>query len=215
MSVDAQDVKALRERTGAGILDCKEALQETGGDLSEAEEWLREQGIRQAAGKNATAAEGRVAAYVHTGASIGVLVEVNCETDFVANTDAFQTLVDELAMQIAASAPSYVRREEVPRDVLESEKERVRDQFEDEDKPDDVLQDIVQGKLEKEFFQQEVLMDQPYIRDEDQTVEEFVNATAAELDETVRVRRFERYEVGEGLETDGEDFAEEVAREIG
>ncbi len=214
MSIDAEDVKALRERTGAGILDCKEALQETDGDLDDAEDYLREQGLREAAAKGGTAAEGAVGTYVHTGNRIGVLVEVNCETDFVANTDTFRRFVDEIAMQIAAGEPRYVRREDVPEEELASERQHIRAQFEDEDKPEDVLEDIVEGKLEKEYFGEHVLLDQPYIRDEDKTVGELLKETVAELDETIRVRRFERFEVGEGLETEDEDFAREVAREI-
>ncbi|MFB6344279.1 MAG: translation elongation factor Ts [bacterium] len=213
-AVQANDVKELRDKTGAGILDCKEALNETDGDIEEASEYLREQGLKEAGQKSGVAAEGKIGAYVHTNGSIGVIVEVNCETDFVADTDEFSDFVDELAMQIAAQGPSYISREDVPEDDIESEKQAIRAQFEDEDKPEDVLDDIVEGKLEKEFFQEEVLLEQEYIRDSDKTIEELQKEVIASVDENVEIRRFERFEVGEGVETEDENFAEEVADEI-
>lgn len=214
MSVSAQEVKQLREQTGAGIMDCKEALSETDGDMDDAAEWLREKGIESAEQKSGQTAEGTVGSYIHGDGRIGVLVEVNCETDFVANTEEFEDFVDEIAMQIAAQNPEYVSREEVPEDVLEQEENVIRKQFEDEDKPDHVLDDIVEGKLESSFYEEEVLLDQPYIRDDDISVQELLNQTVAEVDENINVRRFERFEVGEGIETEDEDFAEEVAEEI-
>ncbi len=214
MSISAQDVKKLREQTGAGILDCKEALSETEGDMDEAEEYLREMGIESAEQKAGQTAEGVVGSYIHGNGRIGVLVEVNCETDFVANTDNFRQFVDEVSMQIAAQNPRYVSREDVPGEVLEREKEIIEKQFEDEDKPEHVLEDIIEGKLESGFFEREVLLDQPYIRDDDMTVEELLNETVADLDENINIRRFERYEVGEGIDVEEEDFAREVAEEI-
>lgn len=212
--VEASDVKELRDQTGAGILDCKEALNETDGDFDDAVEYLREQGLKEAGEKSGVAAEGRIGSYVHTNGNIGVIVEVNCETDFVADTDEFKEFVDELAMQIAAQGPSYVSREDVPQEVLEGEKTMIRNQFEDEDKPEDVLDDIVEGKLEKEFYQEQVLLEQEYIRDSDKTVEELQKEVIASVDENVEIRRFERFEVGEGIDTEDENFAEEVADEI-
>jgi elongation factor Ts len=213
-AVEASDVKQLRDETGAGILDCKEALNETDGDFEDAKEYLREQGLKEAGQKSGTAAEGKVGTYLHTNGSIGVVVEVNCETDFVADTDEFTEFVEEVAMQIAAQNPSYVSREDVPEDVVDSEKEFIKSEFEDEDKPEDVLEDIVEGKLEKEFFQSEVLLDQPYIRDGDKTIQELLKEVIASVDENVEIRRFERLEVGEGKDTEDENFAEEVAEEI-
>lgn len=212
--VEASDVKELRDQTGAGILDCKEALNETDGDFDDAVEYLREQGLKEAGEKSGVTAEGRIGSYVHTNGNIGVIVEVNCETDFVADTDEFKEFVDELAMQIAAQGPSYVSREDVPQEVLEGEKTMIRNQFEDEDKPEDVLDDIVEGKLEKEFYQEQVLLEQEYIRDSDKTVEELQKEVIASVDENVEIRRFERFEVGEGIDTEDENFAEEVADEI-
>ncbi|MGM0381452.1 MAG: translation elongation factor Ts [bacterium] len=217
MSVSAKDVKELRQETGAGIMDCKEALKEKDGDPEAAAQYLREKGIEAAKQKSGKAAEGLVGTYLHMGGNIGVLVEINCETDFVANTDQFEQLVEEVSMQIAAQNPSYVSKEDVPSDVLESEKNIIKEQMsgELEDKPEHVQEQIMEGKLDKQFYQQEVLLEQPYIRESDQTVGELVEETIAEVDENVRIRRFVRYEVGEGIETEEEDFAREVAEEIG
>lgn len=213
MTVKAQDVKKLRQKTGAGILDCKEALSETDGDIEEATEFLRKKGQEAAGQKSGVTAEGKIGTYLHTDGNIGVIVEVNCETDFVANTDEFRKFVNEVAMQIAAQNPEYVSKEDIPEDVLESEKDVIRSQFEDEDKPDHVLDDIVEGKLEN-FYKQNVLMDQVYIRDSDMTIEQLLTETVAELDENINIRRFKRYEVGEGIDVEDENFAEEVAEEI-
>ncbi len=213
-AVEASDVKELRDKTGAGILDCKEALSETNGDLEEASEYLRKQGLKEAGRKSGVATEGKVGTYVHTNGKIGVVVEINCETDFVADTDAFGEFVDEVAMQIAAQDPSYVSCDDVPEDRIESEKDVFRRQFEDQDKPDHVIDDIVEGKLESEFYQKEVLLEQDYIRDSDRTIQELLKELIATVDENVEIRRFERLEVGEGKETGDETFAEEVAEEI-
>lgn len=214
MAVEASEVKALREKTGAGILDCKEALNEVDGDIDEAAEYIREEGMEAAGSKSGVTAEGTVGTYVHTNGDIGSLVEINCETDFVANTDEFQSFVDEVAMHIAAQNPSYVRREDVPDEVIESEKQVIRSQFEDEDKPEDVMDDIIEGKLDSEFYEEEILLEQPYIRDPDKTVKELLKEVVADLDENVNIRRFTRYEVGEGIEVEEENFAEEVAEEV-
>ncbi len=217
MSVSAQDVKSLRQETGAGIMDCKEALKEKDGDPEAAAQYLREKGIEAAQQKSGAAAEGLVGSYLHMGGKIGVLVEVNCETDFVANTDQFEQLVEEVSMQIAAQNPTYVSKDDVPEEVIEEEKGIIRQQMADEleDKPEHVQEQIMEGKLNKQFYQQEVLLEQPYIRESDQTISELVEETIAEVDENVRVRRFVRFEVGEGIETEEEDFAQEVAEEIG
>lgn len=217
MTVSAGEVKALREETGAGIMDCKEALREKDGNKEEAAQYLREKGIEAAKQKTGQAAEGLVGTYLHMGGNIGVLVEVNCETDFVANTDGFGQLVEEVSMQIAAQNPSFVSKEEVPAELLEDEKDIIREQMGDEleNKPEDVQEQIMEGKLDKQFYQQEVLLEQHYIRDQDKTIGDLVEETIAEVDENVKIRRFVRYEVGEGIETEEEDFAREVAEEIG
>ncbi len=219
MSVDAQDVKQLRQKTGAGILDCKEALSETDGDIDAAAEYLREKGIEAAQQKSGVTAEGKVGTYRHMGSKIGVLVEVNCQTDFVANTDEFEEFVNEVAMQIAAQNPSYVAREDVTEEDLEREKEIILKQLEESeelaDKPDHVRDQILDGKLDKKFYKQQVLLEQDYIREPDKTVQDLLNETVAEIDENINIRRFERYEVGEGMDVEEESFAEEVAKEIG
>jgi elongation factor Ts len=217
MSVTAEEVKTLRERTGAGIMDCKQALKETDGDIDEAAEHLRKEGLESAQSKSAVTAEGKIGSYIHSGGRIGVIVEVNCETDFVANTDDFEQFVEEVSMQIAAQNPSFINREQVPPDVIDSEKEIIKEQLSEEelDKPDDILDEILDGKLEKQFYSEEVLLEQDYIRDPDKTVQELLEELIAEIDENVNIRRFERFEVGEGIDVEDEDFAEEVAEEIG
>ncbi|MFP4686524.1 MAG: translation elongation factor Ts [bacterium] len=217
MAISASEVKALRDKTGAGIMDCKEALKECDGDPEAAARYLREKGLEEAREKTGQAAEGLIGTYLHMGGSIGVMVEVNCQTDFVAKTDSFKNLVDELCLQIAAQAPSYVSRDEVPEDVLIEEKEIIASQMEEqlEGKPDNIKDQILSGKLGKQFFEKEVLLEQPYIREPEKTVHELVEEVIADVDENVRVRRFARFEVGEGIEVETENFAEEVAKEIG
>lgn len=217
MAITAQEVKALRDRTGAGIMDCKEALKETDGDLDEAADYLRKEGLESAQEKSSVTAEGKVGTYLHMGGRIGVVTEVNCETDFVANTDDFEQFVEEISMQIAAQNPSFVNREQVPPDVIDSEKEIIKEQLseEEKDKPQEILDQILDGKLDKQFYQQEVLLEQDYIRDSDKTVQELLDELIAEVDENVNIRRFERFEVGEGIEVEEENFAEEVAEEVG
>lgn len=198
--ITAAQVKELRERTGAGMMDCKKALVETKGDLEKAIEYLREKGLAAAAKKaGRITTEGIVDAYIHGGGRIGVLVEVNCETDFVARTDEFRQLVKDIAMQIAASAPEYITREEVPEEVINKEKEILRAQALNEGKPEHIVDKMVEGRLEK-FFNQICLLEQPFIKDPDITVEDMIKEHIATIGENISVRRFVRYEMGEGLE---------------
>ena len=193
-------VKELREKTGAGLLDCQKALGEASGDVEKALRLLRERGIAKAA-KKATrvATDGQVGAYIHPGGKIGVLIEVNCETDFVAKTEAFQELVRDLAMQVAAAAPRWVAREDVPGEILDKEREIYRGQMADQKKPAAVLDKIVEGKLEK-FFSEQCLLEQPFIKDVSgkTRVKDRVDAVNAKTQERIVVRRFARFAVGEG-----------------
>ncbi|WP_406678405.1 translation elongation factor Ts [Moorella sp. ACPs] len=200
--ISAADVKELRNRTGAGMMDCKKALEESGGDMEQAIEYLRKKGLATAAKRaGKIASEGLVHAYIHGGGRIGVLIEVNCETDFVAKTDAFKELVHDLAMQVAASRPEYIAREDVPEEVLAKEKEILRAQALNEGKPEKVIDRIVAGRLEK-FFQDNCLLEQPFIKDMDRTVQDLINEAVAKLGEKIVVRRFVRYEVGEGIKAE-------------
>jgi elongation factor Ts len=199
MAPTAQQVKELRDRTGAGVMDCKEALNASNDDLETAVEYLRKKGIASAAKKaHRDAKEGVVGSYIHAGATLGVLVEVNCESDFVARTDAFQELVKDLAMQVAASNPTYVAREDVPGDVLEKEREIYRDQMADQKKPPQIVDKIVEGKLEK-FFTESCLLEQPFIKDSSgkTKVKDLVAIATAKTGERVVVKRFARFQVGE------------------
>jgi len=200
MASSAELVKELRERTGAGVMDCKAALDSSKGDLTGAVEFLRKKGLADAAKKaHREAKDGVVHAYIHPGAKIGVLVEVNCETDFVARTEDFQQLVKDLAMQVAAANPSYVSREEVPGPVIEKEREIYREQMADQKKPPQVLDKIIEGKLEK-FFAEQCLLEQPFIRDSTgkTRIKDMVDQATSKLGERVVVKRFSRYQVGEG-----------------
>ncbi|MEW6274495.1 MAG: translation elongation factor Ts [Bacillota bacterium] len=197
--ITAAMVKELRERTGAGMMDCKKALTETGGDMEKAVAYLREKGLAAAAKKaGRVTTEGIVDAYIHPGGKVGVLLEVNCETDFVARTDDFRALVHDLAMQVAAAKPEYVRREDVPEDVIRREKEILAAQAAGEGKPEKVLQKIVEGRLEK-FYKEACLLEQPFIKNQDVTVGQLLNEHIARLGENISVRRFARFELGEGL----------------
>ncbi|MGH2331845.1 translation elongation factor Ts [Thermoanaerobacter mathranii] len=199
--ISAQAVKELRERTGAGMMDCKKALMEANGDMEKAIDILREKGLAAAAKKAGRVAnEGLVDAYIHGGGRIGVLVEVNCETDFVANTDEFKNFVKEICMQIAAANPSYISREDVPQAVLEKEKEILKAQALNEGKPQNVVEKIVEGRIEK-FYKENCLLEQQYIRDPEKTVQDLLNETIAKLGENIVIRRFVRFERGEGIET--------------
>ena len=214
MAITAQMVKELRERTGAGMMDCKKALTETGGDIEKAIEYLREKGLAAAAKKaGRIAAEGLVDSYIHPGGRVGVLVEVNCESDFVAKTEDFQNLVKDIAMQIAAAKPEYVRREEIPADVLEKEKAIYRAQALEEGKPEKIVDRIVEGRLEK-YYKEVCLLEQPFIKDPDKDVQTIVNEAIAKIGENISVRRFARFERGEGLEKRQNDLAAEVAAQL-
>ncbi|HEV3471376.1 MAG TPA: translation elongation factor Ts [Pyrinomonadaceae bacterium] len=208
-------VKALREKTGAGMMECKKALTEAGGNEEQAVEILRKRGMATA-GKKAgrVAAEGAVGSYIHMGGKVGVLVEVNCESDFVARTDEFQALVRDIAMHIAAAEPRFVSREEVPADVLDKEREITRAQIANDpknaNKPEQVIEKIVEGRLNK-FFEEAVLLDQPFVKDPAKTVNELLTEKIAATGERITVRRFARYKMGEGLAKRADDFGSEVA----
>ena len=215
MMVTVAMVKELRERTGAGMLDCKKALEKTGGDIEKAIDLLREKGLAAAAKKaGRITAEGMVGSYIHMGGRIGVLIEVNCETDFVAKTEGFKDFVKNMAMQVAASKPLYVSRDEVPANVLEKEKQILRQQAINEGKPENIVDKIVEGRIEK-FFKETCLLEQPYIRDPEVSVQQVLTETIAKIGENISIRRFARYEMGEGLQKKEENFAEEVMAQIG
>ena len=198
MDVSASAVKELRETTGAGMMDCKKALAESGGDLQKAVDYLRQKGLAAAAKKaDRRAADGAVGAYVHPGGKIGVLVEINCETDFVARTAEFQALVKDIAMQVAAANPRVVRREEVSPDELEKEKSIYRQQALETGKPEKVVERIVEGKIER-FFSEICLLQQSFIKDPDKNITNVINDAIARLGENIQIRRFARYHLGEG-----------------
>jgi len=213
--ITAAAVKALREKTGAGMMECKKALAETGGDEAKAIQFLRERGLASAKKKEGrVAAEGVVGSYIHMGGKVGVLVEVNCETDFVARTEEFQALVKDIAMHVAAAEPRYVAREEVPADVLDKEREITRAQIANDpknaNKPEQVIEKIVEGRLNK-FYEEAVLLDQPFVKDPAKTINELLTEKIAKTGERITVRRFTRYKMGEGLAKREDDFASEVA----
>src|ERR1043166_4896707 len=208
-------IKALREKTGAGMMECKKALTEAGGNEERAIEVLRERGLASAKKKEGrVAAEGVVGSYIHMGGKVGVLVELNCETDFVARGEEFQQLVKDIAMHVAAAEPRYVSREEVPANVLDKEREIARAQAKNEpknaNKPDHVIEKIVEGRLNK-FYEETVLLDQPFVKAPEKTVGELVTEKVSKTGERIAVRRFTRYKMGEGLERRAEDFGNEVA----
>ncbi len=195
-AISAQLVKELRQATGAGVLDCKEALEANDGDLDKAVVYLREKGMAAAARRaSREAKEGLVGSYIHAGSKVGALVEVNCETDFVAHTDEFQELAHDLAMQVVAAKPSYLTPEDVPAEILEEEKVKYREQMRDSGKPDQIVERVVEGKLQK-FYEEACLMEQPFIKDNAITVGELVKQKNALLGENIVVRRFVRLEVG-------------------
>jgi elongation factor Ts len=199
MEISMELVKDLRQRTGAGVMDCRTALQEAKGNIEGAIDYLRKKGLATAAKKaGRIATDGLVSSYIHAGGKIGVLVEINCETDFVARTDDFQTFVKNIAMQIAAANPQYIRREEVPPEVLEKERQIYRTQALDSGKPEKVIDKIVDGKLER-FYSEVCLLEQTYIKDSDQTVREVLEAMIAKIGENISIRRFARFQLGEGL----------------
>lgn len=214
MAVSASAVKELREKTGAGMMDCKKALEEANGDMERASELLREKGLAAAAKKaGRIASEGLVEAYIHANGRIGVLVEINCETDFVAKTDEFKNFVKDVAMQIAAANPSYVRREEVPNEEIEKEREVLKNQALNEGKPANIVEKMVEGRISK-FYQEICLLEQSFIKDPDKTVEQLLNEKIAKIGENISIRRFARFELGEGLEKRQDNFAEEVMAQV-
>jgi elongation factor Ts len=200
MAITAEQVKALREKTGAGMMECKAALTETGGNMDEAVTALRKRGLAQAAKRaGRSTSQGLVSSYIHMGGKIGVLVEINCESDFVARTEGFQQLVKEIAMHIAAADPRFVRREDVPAEIIEQEKAIYRAQFEGSGKPAQVIEKIVEGKIGS-FYTQAVLLDQPSVRDQNVTIGEMVTQAIAKTGENISVARFSRFKLGEGAE---------------
>lgn len=208
----AQDVNKLRQATGVGMMDCKKALTETDGDFDKAVVYLREKGMAAAAKKaDRIAAEGAVTSYIHMGGKIGVLVEVNCETDFVARSDNFQAFCKDVAMQIAASNPKYIRREEVPAEVIESEKAIALQQAINEGKKPEFADRIVNGRIEK-FYKEVCLMEQEFIKDPSKDITQMLNEAVLQIGEKISIRRFVRYEMGEGLEKRQDNLAEEVAK---
>ncbi|NEP24226.1 translation elongation factor Ts [Moorena sp. SIO3I6] len=216
MAISAQLVKELREKTGAGMMDCKKALVESDGDTTKAIEWLRKKGITSAEKKSGrVAAEGIIGSYIHTGGRVGVLVEINCETDFVARRDEFQALVKNVAMQVAACPNvEYVKVDDIPQEIVQKEKDIEMGRDDLGKKPENIKEKIVQGRIEKRLKELS-LMDQPYIRDQSITVEELVKQCVAQLGENIQVRRFTRYVLGEGIEKEESNFAEEVAAQMG
>lgn len=210
LMISANQVKELRERTGAGMMDCKKALSETNGDMEKAIEYLREKGLAAAAKRaGRIATEGLVEAYIHGVGRIGVLVEVNCETDFVAKTEEYKELAKDIAMQIAASKPEYVSRDEVPQEIIEKERNILRAQALNEGKPANIVDKMVDGRIEK-FYKEVCLLEQPFIKDPDKTVQQLVTEKIAKIGENISVRRFVRFELGEGLAKRQNDFAAEV-----
>jgi len=207
----AAEIKELRERTGAGMLDCKKALDESDGDIEKAVDWLRSKGIAKAAKKAGRAAtEGLVYAYIHAGGKIGVLLEVNCETDFVAMTDQFQELCKDIAMHIAAAAPEYTSRDDVPPEDIEREREIQKQRVLEEGKPEKVADKIVEGRMGK-FYEESVLLEQKFVKDDSKTIQDVVTEAVATIGENIQVRRFARFVLGEGLQKKETDLAAEVA----
>lgn len=212
--ITADMVKQLRERTGAGMMDCKRALTEANGDMEKAVEILREKGLAAAAKKaGRIAAEGIVDSYIHGDGRIGVLVEVNIETDFAAKNEEFRAFVKDIAMQIAASKPEYIRREDVPAEVVEKEKEILRAQALNEGKPANIVDRMVEGRIEK-FYKEVCLLEQPFIKDPDKTVQQLLTEKIATIGENINIRRFARFERGEGLAKKEDDFAAEVMKQV-
>ncbi|OEF98633.1 translation elongation factor Ts [Desulfuribacillus alkaliarsenatis] len=208
--VTAAQVKELREKTGAGMMDCKKALVEANGDMEKASTILREKGLAAAAKKEGRiAAEGLVEAYIHGAGRIGVLVEVNCETDFVAKTDDFRNLTKDIAMHIAAANPSYVSRDEVSQEEIAKEKDILKTQALNEGKPENIVEKMVEGRIDK-FFKEICLLEQPFVKNPDVTIEQLLTEKVAKIGEKISIRRFARFELGEGIEKRVDNFVEEV-----
>lgn len=212
--ITAALVKDLRERTGAGMMDCKKALSHCDGDMDKSIDFLREKGLAAAAKKEGRiAAEGIVEAYIHGGGRIGVLVEVNCETDFVSRGEEFKSLVRDIAMQIAAAKPLYLTKEEVPDEIVQHEKDILRAQALNEGKPEKIVDKMVEGRVEK-YYKEVCLLDQAFVKDPDKTIRDLLLEKTSKIGERLVIRRFTRYEMGEGIEKKQEDFASEVMKEI-
>ena len=213
--ITATMIKDLRERTGAGMADCKKALVETGGDADKAIDYLRAKGLSKAAKKSGReATEGVVTSYIHAGGKIGVLVEINCETDFVARNEDFVAFTKDVAMQIAATAPQFVRKDEVAQEVVDREREVLVAKAKESGKPDPVVQKMVDGQIAK-WMKEICLLDQGYVKDPDKTIEQIQQELIAKIGENIKIRRFVRFELGEGLEKKKDDFAAEVAKQAG
>lgn len=209
-NITAGMVKELREATGCGMMDCKKALQENDGDFEKAKDYLREKGLAAAAKRSGRiTAEGLIESYIHGNGRIGVLLEINCETDFVAKTSEFKQFARDIAMQVAASSPEYVSRDEVPQDVIDREKKVLSAQAKNEGKPDKIIEKMVQGRIDK-YFREICLLEQPFIKDTDITVQQLLTEKIAKTGENISIRRFVRFELGEGLEKRQCDFADEV-----
>lgn len=209
-----KDIMKLREQTGVGIMKCKEALIETDGDFEKAVAYLREKGMASAEKRaSKIASQGVVDSYIHMGGKVGVLVEVNCETDFVARGEKFKEFVHDVAMQIAAAKPLYVRSSEVPTEELEKEKEILRAQALNEGKPEKIIDRMVEGRVKK-YYEEFCLLDQKFVKDPSKTIEEYLKETISVIGEKIDIRRFVRYEMGEGLEKKEENFAQEIADQI-
>jgi len=214
MQITGELVKELREKTGAGMMDCKKALAATDGNIEKAIEFLREKGLASAAKKSGRiAAEGVVASYIHMGGKIGVLVEVNCETDFVAKNELFQNFVKDITLHIAAMNPLYLSEQDVPQDVIDKEKAIYKAQAMNEGKPEHIAEKMVEGRLKK-YFKEVCLLDQAFVKDQDKSVAQAVNEAIASIGENIKIRRFVRYQMGEGLEKRNDDFAAEVANQM-
>ena len=213
--INANDIKELRAKTGAGVQDCKKALDQSNGDMEKAVAYLREKGIASVAKKaSRIAGEGLVTSYIHMGGKIGVLLEVNCETDFVAKSEAFQLLCKDIAMQIAAAKPEYVRIEEVPAAHVEKEKEILVAQAQNEGKPKEIAEKMVQGRIKK-YYKDVCLMEQEFVKDPSKTISDLITEATLKIGEKITIRRFVRYEMGEGLEKRQDNFAEEVMSQMG
>lgn len=213
-AISSADIKELRERTGAGLMDCKKALKETDGDLDKASEFLRKKGLAAAAKKaGRIATEGAVTSYIHSNNRVGVLLEVNCETDFVAQTDDFKAFCADVAMQIAAMNPDCVRREEMDQDAVEKERALLKEKALADGKPEKIVDKIVDGQINK-FYSERVLLEQAFVKENKQTIEQLVQELVAKIGENIQIRRFTRFELGEGLEKKQEDFAAEVAAQV-
>lgn len=209
-----EDIVKLRKRTNAGMMDCKNALTECEGDLDKATEWLREKGIAKAAKKaDRIAAEGLVYSYIHMGGKIGVLVEINCETDFVSRSDSFVALCKDIALHIAAAKPLYISTSEVPVDVLNHEKEILRTQALNEGKPEAIVDKMIDGRVKK-FYEEVCLLEQPFVKDPSKKISDIISESILTIGEKISIRRFTRYEMGEGLEKRSDNFAEEVMSQM-